>query len=756
MYPVDELVGYDLEVSPNYFLAGFMLPDGTVYQYRFTDTDLSHLGGLRQFINYIEQSPYTLVGFNSNGYDDVVLSEFLANPSTTTAYRTSLRIIEEKAPPWDFIQDVSSIDLIRILPNSMSLKKIGVCMGHHKLQELPVNPHENLTPEKMRIVDTYNVNDIEITLKLAREIYKELVLRRDLSIEYGIDLRSKGEATIAELILSNHITQKTGLRKNELKDIARENVLRNPSFFVNVPPWWDKLPVDKYPSLDAVMEKGSAIFNRRIHVSDYKLEPGALSSTLFIGDRWYQMGIGGLHSIDGSGCWIPREGQVCMDVDVTSYYPALMLTQNLSPRHWIVEGVDYFREVFEHIVNTRVEAKREGDKNKADRLKIVANGTFGKTNEQYSSLYDPYIMASVTVSGQLALLALVAMVTDVGGTVISANTDGITVLYDESKDSVIRDVVTEWEQLTQLNMEYCQYDGFYQKDVNNYIAIPTDEPNAPKTKGVFNIPKPGGVDLRHTPYAQIVSRAVIEKVVNNTDITLTITECRDIQEFLLTQQVKGDWEVTWRDEPLGKMVRFYKALDGSPIIRTPLHSGVKGNAGVVANSDSSVPLPDLPASFDSIVDMDYSWYIKQAETLYTTISHRKRVYMNAVAWNLYQEGMVPTIIKNGKNDRKSPSVGDHDFTSIRDDERYAVCTGRKYGILGKRLANGRTRFYKVDRVYPSKTRATIMKNEGFELVFGRNLEVNPYEQLYRIDEDFLDQFYTETELRKVRCQKSPF
>ena len=150
------------------------------------------------------------------------------------------------------------------------------------------------------------------------------------------------------------------------------------------------------------------------------------------------MGIGGLHSVDSNGAWVPEEHETLMDVDVTSYYPTIMLKENLSPRHWITGGVDHFKGAFLPIVEGRIEAKKAGDKGKADRLKITINGTFGKTNDPYSTLYDPFIMSCVTVTGQLGLLALVAMVTDVGGTVVSANTDGITILYNTDKDSEIR------------------------------------------------------------------------------------------------------------------------------------------------------------------------------------------------------------------------------------------------------------------------------------------------------------------------------
>jgi hypothetical protein len=590
---------------------------------------------------------------------------------------------------------------------------------------------------------------LDITEAIIQEpiIVEELELRRDLSVEYGVDLRSKGRASCAEEILSSVMKKRTGLSKSKLKKIARENVERNPVFNVQPAFWFSELPVLAYPTLQSVIDKGNEIFNRRIQVSNYSLEKGCLSGSIFIGDRWYNMGIGGLHSYDGAGCWAPGYDVTLMDVDVTSYYPALMLTQNLSPRHWIIDGVDHFRETFEAIVNERIACKKS-DPNKAKALKIVINGTFGKTNDSFSAFYDPFIMSCVTVNGQLALIALVAMVHDIGANVISANTDGITMQYPVELGPKIEQVVSEWEQLTKLNMEYCEYAAFYQKDVNNYVACPAGDDL--KTKGVFNIPEEGGVDMEHTPDAQIVARAVRDRLETNADIKLTVTNCKDIQEFLLTENASRQFDVTWKNQPLDNMVRFYKSVDGAQIIKTKRSDG---SVEIISNSDSSVPLPNLPDSFESIVDIDYNWYIKEAEKLFDLVTNHKKEGLNKIANEFELQGMTPAIIKKGKNNRVSPKAGSQDFSSMLDDETFAVCTGRNYGVIAQRFATGETYFYQVDRKYPAKTRPKIMKDQGFEFIFSSNIEAAPDTKLHQIDQHWLDQLYTESELRKARMPK---
>lgn len=384
----------------------------------------------------------------------------------------------------------------------------------------------------------------------------------------------------------------------------------------------------------------------------------------------------------------------------------------------------------------------------ADAKKLIANGTFGKTNDSYSAIYDPYIMSCVTVNGQLALIALIAMVHDVGGNVVSANTDGITIQYPKELESTIKEVVTEWETLTKLNMEYCEYLAFYQKDVNNYIACAND--GDIKSKGVFNIPKVGGVDMEHTPSAQIVARAVRDRLDSLKDMTLTITECRDIQEFLLTESCSRDYSVTWRGQPLDNMVRFYKAVNGSEIIKTPKAHHSAGTAAILSNSTSCVPLPNLPETFDSIPDIDYDWYISEAHKLFDIVAKPKIEGNNKIAYEFETKGMVPAIITIGNNNRQNPKSGEVDFSAMRDDETFAICTGRHYGVIAQRFATGETYFYQVDRKYKSRTRDKVMKDHGFEFIFGSNVEVAPHADLHQIDQDWLDQFYTESELVNAR------
>ena len=742
-FPVNNLVVYDLEVYPNYFLAGFMFPTGEIYQYRLYDYDVSQVEFLRAFLRNIEQSTYNLAGFNSSRYDDPVMGQVLINPATRVAYETSYQIIVNEVAPWHFDTSVSSIDLMQVLPGRIGLKKIGVALGHERLQELPFDPHTPLEQWQMDEIDRYNINDLQITQKLIKEIQQELDIRQIMSDKYDIDVRSKGEAAIAETVLTTEYHRLTGINAKTLKDSAREAIPKDGYIMVMEPTWWHNLATLS-PSVQVVKRIGEKIFQQPIKLHERYMEKGALANTLFLGDRWYAMGVGGLHSVDGPGSWVPGKDEMLVDIDVASYYPFLMITQNLYPRCW----GEQFISIFERIVTTRLEAKRAGDKITANVLKIVINGTYGKTADPYSALYDPQVTANVTVRGQLALLTLIGMLTDAGGTVVSANTDGLSLMCKKTDYEYMQSLVTHWEQFTGLEMEYTEYEVINQSDVNNYIATTTN--GKLKCKGKYLTPAPGKADLRHAPIHQICARAVQAYLQEGVPLEGTIKACTDIQEFVITQQIKKTYRVNWMGYEMPHMVRFYKstAERAGPIIKTPL---AEGNVGTVALSESCIPVLDFPEEFPE--DIDYDWYIGKAQEWLTAITTPKQRHMNNVAAMILSKGMMPAIVDTSKKrlSRARPVIGELDFSSMSGSERIGIATGRNYHLMAKRDVDGNILdIYQVDEHYPSKTRPTVMKNEGFELLYGGNVPIDPYQVTPKPPPFNPADYYTATELSKVK------
>tara|TARA_R100000951_G_scaffold115148_3_gene122318 strand:+ start:1572 stop:1742 length:171 start_codon:yes stop_codon:yes gene_type:complete len=55
-----------------------------------------------------------------------------------------------------------------------------------------------------------------------------------------------------------------------------------------------------------------------------------------------------------------------------------------------------FCEIYEEVYNTRRAAKKSGDGITDAGLKLALNGTYGKSNDKYSYLYDPKFTMSIS------------------------------------------------------------------------------------------------------------------------------------------------------------------------------------------------------------------------------------------------------------------------------------------------------------------------------------------------------------------------
>ena len=189
--------------------------------------------------------------------------------------------------------------------------------------------------------------------------------------------------------------------------------------------------------------------------------------------------------------------------------------------------------------------------------------------------------------------------------VVSANTDGIVIKCPRAKLAECEDIVTAWELFdTGYSTEATEYSAMYSRDVNNYIAIKPD--GTTKTKGVF-----ATEGLMKNPVATICTEAVIEKLVNGTPVGETIQASLDVRKFVVIRTVKGG--AVWRDQELGKAVRWVHSPEGEPIY-------YKTNGNKVATSEGAWPLMDLPDVFpDSLID--YEWYENKANEMLEEIGY---------------------------------------------------------------------------------------------------------------------------------------
>lgn len=521
---------YDIECYVNYFLIGFKSQKTGRVCYWEKQGDGPWSDDPNKLIWILKN--ILIVGFNNKRYDDPLATLAISGEPTQTLKLASNQIIQENLVPWLFyktwnlepIEEMDTIDIMDVAPLNGSLKAYAGRAGAPKMQDLPYHHETVLTPDQVSVVRWYWANDLQNTQILYELLGKELELRGQMSEEYGVDLRSKSDAQIAEAVIGHELKKLTGSKP------VKPNIPPGTCYSYKVPPYL-KFQTPLMQRLLRIVENTRFVVNEFGGVD----MPSTLASLkVEIGDSKYSIGIGGLHSNEKKQCVIPGPNSSLEDVDVESYYPRIILNLGLYPQHL---GRPFLK-VLERIVVRRLEAKHTGNTKVANSLKIVINGTFGKLGSKYSIFYSPDLLIQVTLTGQLSLLMLIEALEMQNIHIVSANTDGI-VVHCRKDQEPLRDLIIDWwQRVTRFKMEATKYKLIASRDVNNYFAIKAK----PEKDGSFDVKRKGAyakAGLSKNPVTTICNDAVALYLANGTPVEKTIRECTDLNKFVSVRKVKG-------------------------------------------------------------------------------------------------------------------------------------------------------------------------------------------------------------------------
>lgn len=606
----------DIETYRNYFLVAFRsCGNGVTKTFEAFEGQELDVAGLAKILRNI-----TIVTFNGTGYDMPMVALALTGVSCSALKDASDSIIEQRLKPWDFerkygvriLREWDTVDVMDVAPGQGSLKIYGGRLHCQRMQDLPIEPSQLISPEEREQLKAYCLNDLQTTIDLWSHLKPQLDLREAMSVEYDRDLRSKSDAQIAEAVIRDKVSALVGWK------VSRPDIPKDTTFQYKAPPIVYFRPGS--PLRDLLRDIESTHFT--LSDSGKVLMPKFLETqSIQIGLGVYRMGIGGLHSSEESVSHRTDETYFLEDRDVTSYYPSLILSQGLYPSHL----GDKFLDVYRDIVEKRIEAKRSGNTVAAEALKIVINASFGKFGSHWSALYSPSLLIQTTITGQLCLLMLIEELKDQGIPVVSANTDGIVIKCPRDREAEMRAVIADWELFTGLNTEGTPYSALYSKDVNNYLAFKPG--GGHKAKGQY-----AAAGLQKNPSNAICVDAVVAYIEHGTRISDTVHNCKDVRKFVTIKKVTGGGTYEYGDgstEFLGKAVRWFYASGSTGLIRykpkTTTKDGVETTQEVgntVGRSEGCSPLMELPEYHLVPVDLDHGWYIDESYRILSDIGFK--------------------------------------------------------------------------------------------------------------------------------------
>lgn len=520
---------------------------------------------------YLENQNKIFVGYNNKDYDDYIFRAIMSgvDPYTMTVALFNCDNKYSLYKTFDIKQvPLISVDLMQDILG-MSLKQ-GEGYMNLSVDEcsVPFNLDRELTKEEIKEVIRYCCHDVDATEALlhVREQYVKSKLDIIKLFKLPINAISKTNAGLCALVLN--ATKKE--RNDELKyDIIPEIQINNPVY---------KQVLELYTS-------GDLDYTKTMNVDVCGVP--------------HKFAYGGLHSARENFVY---DGEM-WNLDVTSYYPSMMIQYNFHSRN-IKDP-----KVYENIYNERVTAKHSGDSSKANALKLILNTTYGAMKSEFNGLYDPKMANQVCITGQLLFLDLLEKL-EPYITLVQTNTDGILVI-PRNKEKVI-DIVNEWQQRTRMSLKIDKCNKIWQKDVNNYIMlVEKDGSYKIKTKGAYV--SQYYQKIRNN--VRILDKAVVDYFVNGISPEDTINNETDIHLFqYITKSGKSYDNTVWLcgdvDIPVNNVNRVYSSKNTNHGTLIKLK-----NNGERRDSIANLPKHCVVDNNNELTinDIDKQWYIDEAK-----------------------------------------------------------------------------------------------------------------------------------------------
>jgi len=514
------------------------------------------------------------------------------------------------------------LDLLALHRLQRSLKSIGVTINFNNIEELPFDPDERIDGdlEKIKKIENYCDNDCMTTLALYHYSEGELKTRRAFANLYPEttpgSYDSMSRSLLSQIVIRKWIADK-GLELNTVHKVRDAFAKR--SFYGS------NILFDVY---DFKTKEGNEILNCvKNHYFDMTLNKRTeFNHKLKFGNCQYSFGEGGLHTKD-SGLYVESTDTIkLVGVDVESYYPNLIYKYKL-----FIKTLQFLADELKTIIDVRLKAKHSLNKYKKDTpeydeidgvnqsLKIVINAISGLLGSPDSDIYYKPAHLAMTINGQLMLFSLVEMLELKGFEVFSVNTDGVFFYAHKDKLKAVDNILNEWQQRMQVNLELDMLKTFCSTATNNYMYV--TEKNKIKAVGIFNT----NPDIAKSASMVVLRKALFNFVVNKTPVNDTILNHDNIHDFLLTQTTDKKFDVFVYNpitneciQPLKKVNRWYWSTE-SPCNLSKFQNGVL--KGKISNSDNSVPLNKIisikPIAYH---DLDYQRYIEEAKSIINSIT----------------------------------------------------------------------------------------------------------------------------------------
>lgn len=465
-------VFYDIEVVEKWWLVCFEEFNGGKVNITSENPDM-----LKEYIKTVG----FLIGFNNHHYDDHILSAMLNDKTCAEIKKISDKIINENQKYYTKLNGMISLDAKQGL--DLGLKKFAANFGYN-VKESSVSfdiTHYPTKQEQQDLID-YCFVDVDILKKLwftknspfARQDYFNGNLSLILDQKLPVDYLRKTTAQLVDYIFKVRETDNLQLFEKSHFDIFKDNEIKrillsdevlniNPTTmsrtYLNV----SKLTGEIVSEFELGFNSKFSDYKRELKVKSPHLKPVNIykhyieKHNIVIQGEKVDFLAGGLH-------WAKKKVKTTKKIvaaDIASMYPQTLINLHILD--------DESHDKYVQTRDNRIILKRQGS-HLANVEKLKLNTTFGTLGSKYNkNLYNPQLMYTTTLYGQMCMLELCLELDLAGIKLIQINTDGV--YFTETDEIDYKAIISKWQDKFNYEMEFSYFDKLFQVSVNEYLAV---------------------------------------------------------------------------------------------------------------------------------------------------------------------------------------------------------------------------------------------------------------------------------------------
>jgi len=655
---------YDIETLKELFLVVVYNPESDVtYEFQVS----RWVNQLDSFIRFTEEhDEHYWVGYNNLRFDSQVVEHVLRNyehwhelsgleicaiiaqKAADTIHDANFDVFPEYKEEW---LSLKQLDLFRInhydnKNRRVSLKRLEFEMDFENIEEMPIHhAKENMTKEEIIETIYYCYNDVQATYEFYKittgdtehPLYKEnnqIELREDIYEEFGIPCLNYSDSKIGDEMVKKYYCEQKGI---QYSDLPKKGLFRTE---VKVKNCIADYVAFQTPELQQFLKD---ISKERLTMKDQ------FNISLEFYGNTYTFAKGGLHTENKPKVFEADDDTLIVDWDVSSYYPAIIINNGRYPGHLGPEFLRGYKTMFDKRLELKPLAKKDKKiKGIVGALKLAVNSVYGKSSDMLSWLYDRQLTMFTTITGELSLLMLIEAYELAGIHVISANTDGVTILVKNASFDTMTAINKWWMEITQYELERTDYQKIIFSTVNDYIAIKVGYNEAPTDKKGDYVKKKGDFltdfELHKNKSARIVPIALERYYVNDIPVADTIRNHTNIYDFALRQKATKDFHFEGQSKDnttvYNKLIRYYVSNTGEKLLKVKNENSDSGaadvsqvEAGEWVMHVCNHLLPDHPLD-----NINHAYYIERAENIINKIQfagRKRKIIVNPNQLNLF-------------------------------------------------------------------------------------------------------------------------